>query len=225
MVELVDETHDPKRTSWVASANGHPEFPIQNLPFGIFSPPGEAPRGGVAIGDEILDLRAALEAGLLSGEAERAAATATDATLNPLMAQGAGPRIALRFFGAHGWDASLCSDPTLLERGYGEGVAMGGRLDASSAPSFVVQALADQAPLWRAQIVKVWLDAAGSHERVFDLGADPDPSAGVDDACAPTGVLHRRGRDDLGPHDARGARAGRRQRRDCRDSRTVCPAA
>lgn len=34
---MIDETHDPARTSWVASANGHPHFPIQNLPLGVFS--------------------------------------------------------------------------------------------------------------------------------------------------------------------------------------------
>src|ERR1700761_2695343 len=34
----IDETHDPSLTSWVASANGHADFPIQNLPFGIFVP-------------------------------------------------------------------------------------------------------------------------------------------------------------------------------------------
>jgi fumarylacetoacetase len=94
--EILNETHDPKRTSWVASAKGHAEYPIQNLPLGVFSPRGEAPRGGVAIGDEILDLRAALAAGLFSGDAERAAAAATGATLNPLMALGAAPRAALR---------------------------------------------------------------------------------------------------------------------------------
>ena len=49
---MIDETHDPARASWVGSANVHPEFPIQNLPFGVFSPPdGRARRGGVAIGD------------------------------------------------------------------------------------------------------------------------------------------------------------------------------
>jgi fumarylacetoacetase len=36
----LDETHDPARRSWIASAQGHAEFPIQNLPFGVFSPPG-----------------------------------------------------------------------------------------------------------------------------------------------------------------------------------------
>ena len=92
----IDETHDPKRESWVASANGHTEFPIQNLPFGVFSPPGGAPRGGVAIGDMVFDLAAALEAGLFSGEAEKAAEAAAGPALNPLMALGAPARLALR---------------------------------------------------------------------------------------------------------------------------------
>jgi fumarylacetoacetase len=95
-MSTVDETHDPRRTSWVASAQGHGEFPIQNLPFGVFSPAGGAPRGGVAIGDQILDLRAALEAGLLSSEAAIAAEAASGSTLNPLMALGKNPRLALR---------------------------------------------------------------------------------------------------------------------------------
>ena len=96
MNNLFDETHDPKRKSWVASAQGHADFPIQNLPFGIFSPQGEAPRGGVAIGDEILDLKAALASGLFSGQAQEAAAAAAGAALNSLMALGIAPRNALR---------------------------------------------------------------------------------------------------------------------------------
>jgi len=47
--------------SWVESANDPAtDFPIQNLPFGVFRRKGskEAPRGGVAIGEEILDLAA-----------------------------------------------------------------------------------------------------------------------------------------------------------------------
>ena len=46
---------------WVESANDPAtDFPIQNLPFGVFRTKGskEAPRGGVAIGDQILDLAA-----------------------------------------------------------------------------------------------------------------------------------------------------------------------
>lgn len=93
---MIDATHDPARTSWVTSANGHADFPIQNLPFGIFSPDGEAPRGGVAIGEEILDLGAALALGLLDGAAGDAARAASGATLNAFFALGAGPRRALR---------------------------------------------------------------------------------------------------------------------------------
>ena len=93
----LDETHDPKRRSWVTSANGHPDFPIQNLPLGVFSPPGGGlPRAGVAIGDMILDLAAAQAAGLLAGEAARAVEATAGGILNPLFAAGAGPRRALR---------------------------------------------------------------------------------------------------------------------------------
>lgn len=65
-MKMIDETHDPARTSWVESANGHPDFPIQNLPLGVFSTgiPGDK-RIGVAIGDKILDLRALSRAGLV----------------------------------------------------------------------------------------------------------------------------------------------------------------
>jgi fumarylacetoacetase len=97
---MTDETHAPGRTSWVASANGHADFPIQNLPFGVFTPKGGAPRGCVAIGDEILDLAAALDAGLFDGSANAVAAeaaeAASDATLNAFFALGPQARVALR---------------------------------------------------------------------------------------------------------------------------------
>ena len=57
----MDATHNPKLKSWVESANDPAgDFPIQNLPFGVFRRRGskEPPRGGVAIGDQILDLAA-----------------------------------------------------------------------------------------------------------------------------------------------------------------------
>jgi fumarylacetoacetase len=47
--------------SWVESANDPAtDFPVQNLPFGIFRRKGskEKPRGGVAIGDQVFDLAA-----------------------------------------------------------------------------------------------------------------------------------------------------------------------
>ncbi|UWQ41641.1 fumarylacetoacetase [Leisingera aquaemixtae] len=56
----------PLLKSWVASANDadHP-FPLNNLPYGVFSVDGDDPRCGVAIGDMILDMQAAEEAGLI----------------------------------------------------------------------------------------------------------------------------------------------------------------
>ena len=58
----LNSTHDVRRKSFVFAANEESaDFPLQNLPFGIFSTAGTAPRVGVAIGDQILDM-AALEA-------------------------------------------------------------------------------------------------------------------------------------------------------------------
>ncbi|MES2054171.1 MAG: fumarylacetoacetase [Pseudomonadota bacterium] len=59
---MLDTTHDASLQSWVPSANAaDTDFPVQNLPFGRFSPKDGAQtmRIGVAIGDQILDLRAA----------------------------------------------------------------------------------------------------------------------------------------------------------------------
>ena len=92
----VDHTHDPALTSWVDSANGHADFPVQNLPFGVFSPLAGAPRGGVAIGDMILDLRALHDGTLLDDEAQAAVHACIGPSLNAFMAMGAGPRAALR---------------------------------------------------------------------------------------------------------------------------------
>src|SRR5437899_2414020 len=93
---MIDETHSPARRSWVASANQHADFPIQNLPLCVFTPPGGAARGGVAIGDDIFDLAAALELGLFDGLPARAAEAARGATLNPLFTLGREARVALR---------------------------------------------------------------------------------------------------------------------------------
>ena len=92
-MNAIDETHDSARVGWAADAAGHADFPVQNLPMGIFSPPGDGPRAGVAIGSCILDLRAAGQAGLLPPEAAPALA---GTTLNALFARPAGVRLALR---------------------------------------------------------------------------------------------------------------------------------
>jgi fumarylacetoacetase len=92
----IDRTHAPGRRSFVASANGHPEFPIQNLPLGVFSPAGGKARGGIAIGDHIFDLSAALKLDLFSGLAAEAAQAVCGAMLNPLFAIPRERRRALR---------------------------------------------------------------------------------------------------------------------------------
>ena len=93
----LDETHDPELRSWVASANAAgTDFPIQNLPFGVFrGGPGGTPRIGVAIGDRVLDLRAAVDAGLLD-EAHEALPACRETSLNGLMALGVPARHGLR---------------------------------------------------------------------------------------------------------------------------------
>ncbi len=89
----LNETHDPQLTSWVATANdGRTDFPIQNLPFAIFrrQGSGEAWRGGVAIGDQIVDMAAAVQAGVFTGDALAPAQAAAESSLNRLM--GLGPQ-------------------------------------------------------------------------------------------------------------------------------------
>lgn len=95
---LLNETHDSALRSWVDSAN-HPgtDFPIQNLPFGVFRRRGSAEpfRGGVAIGDRIVDLATASRTGVFT-DAAAAAAACGEATLNALMAMGPDAWSALR---------------------------------------------------------------------------------------------------------------------------------
>jgi fumarylacetoacetase len=97
----VDETHDPARTSWVESAQGHPDFPIQNLPFGVFhrrddkDDPSPA-RAGMAIGDFVLDLTACHDEGWFTGAAEHADAALAEPTLNALLRLGPETWTALR---------------------------------------------------------------------------------------------------------------------------------
>jgi len=58
---LMDETHDPSQASWVQGSVPGSDFPVQNLPLGIFSEAKGLRRPGVAIGDYILDLTAAAD--------------------------------------------------------------------------------------------------------------------------------------------------------------------
>jgi fumarylacetoacetase len=96
----LNETHDPLLTSWVQSANtGMTDFPIQNLPFCVFRQRGTAQafRGGVAIGDQIVDLAALGDALIGSAQAARsAAALGAQDQLNALMDAGPQAWSALR---------------------------------------------------------------------------------------------------------------------------------
>ncbi len=86
----MNETHDPELRSWVESANDpHSDFPIQNLPFGVFEP-GVI---GVAIGDQILNLRECARRGLLPASVREAVSAPL---LNPLMGLPAGELTGLR---------------------------------------------------------------------------------------------------------------------------------
>ena len=96
----VDATHDPDRTSWVTSANApDADFPIQNLPFGVFRRrAGDiGAQVGVAIGDCVFDVVAAeaLAPSLFDMHAAVLDACAHP-TLYPLMAMGRAPLQALR---------------------------------------------------------------------------------------------------------------------------------
>lgn len=104
----LNHTHDPAATSWVATAKGHSDFPIQNLPIAVFRRAGcsEQFRGGIAIGDQIVDLAALAKIGLLNDAAQGACTLAAQPKLNALMAAGQPAWRALR----HGVFALLSRD-------------------------------------------------------------------------------------------------------------------
>ena len=98
----LNETHDPSLQSWAASANtGHSDFPIQNLPFAVFRRKGssEALRGGVAIGDQVLDMAAVHQLGAvkaLGADVQAQVQAAAQSQLNSLMALSPAQWSALR---------------------------------------------------------------------------------------------------------------------------------
>lgn len=97
MPSSIDATHDPQLQSWVTDANGHADFPIQNLPLGVFRPRDAAIQPGIAIGDHILSLNALAHSGLVDGDAQIACAAADgQAALNSLLSLGTAYRTELR---------------------------------------------------------------------------------------------------------------------------------
>lgn len=95
MIPGINATHNPNIKSWVESANQpSTDFPIQNLPFGLFrrATSEQQPRIGVAIGDKILDLAACAQGGLLRSAGDDAVQACQGFALNALME--AGPQAA-----------------------------------------------------------------------------------------------------------------------------------
>lgn len=95
----LNHTHDPATKSWLESANAAgTDFPIQNLPFAVFRRSGssEVFRGGVAIGDHVLDLAALSRSACLEGLAAEAAKRCTQAVLNDFLTLGPSAWQALR---------------------------------------------------------------------------------------------------------------------------------
>jgi fumarylacetoacetase len=98
-IATTDLTHDPRARSWLPSANQSGcAFPIQNLPFSVFQHARSAQgfRGGVAIGDQIIDLRALADAQLFTGDAAEGVAAGALESLNSLMRLGPRVSTALR---------------------------------------------------------------------------------------------------------------------------------
>ncbi len=90
----MNHTHDPGLRSWLESANDpSTDFPIQNLPFGVFDD-GRGRRVGIAIGDSVLDVSACARANLI--EHSDAARACARPTLNDLMAADASELMGLR---------------------------------------------------------------------------------------------------------------------------------
>ncbi len=119
-----DETNDPRARSWLDCANRiDGDFPIQNLPFAVFRRLGSAEsfRGGVAIGDQIVDLAALAGLDLFAGPAAHGIRAGADSSLNSLMQQG--PEI----LGA-------------VRRALFEGLLRGSRLQAAMRGCLVPQA-------------------------------------------------------------------------------------
>jgi fumarylacetoacetase len=90
-MNTLNATHAPGLRSWVESANDpRSDFPVQNLPFGVFRRRGcEEPfRGGVAIGEQIVDLAAVAETSVFGGAEAQAAAAAAAPALNALLRLG-----------------------------------------------------------------------------------------------------------------------------------------
>jgi fumarylacetoacetase len=120
---MLNETHDPALRSWVPSANAAGnDFPVQNLPMAVFRRAGTAQawRGGVAIGDRILDLAAVHASRALAGAAQDAVAACAAPALNDFLELGppawSALRLALSRALREGSPARRAFEPCLVEQ-------------------------------------------------------------------------------------------------------------
>ena len=102
-----DPTLDPTLSSWVESANQPgTDFPIQNLPYGVFAASDGTNHIGVAIGDMVLDLHHAISELALQDLPPETACALSSSTLNTFMGQG-----------VRSWRAARRSISSLLSEG------------------------------------------------------------------------------------------------------------
>ena len=125
-----DDSHRADLLSWVESAHApDTDFPLQNLPLGLFQSPEQSPRPGIAIGTQVLNLVAAAQQGFLDDAlAATTLACRDDASLNPLIALG-GPALRtlraavstmLRADSAHAGRARALANALLVPMGDAE---------------------------------------------------------------------------------------------------------
>ena len=119
MSKALNATHDSSLRSWLEAANQpNSDFPIQNLPFAIFrrAASQEPYRGGVAIGDQIVDLQALHLRRPFAGDAAQVLAAGTDSSLNRLMSLNPSALAEFRaalsglLRGGSPWEAQLRAD-------------------------------------------------------------------------------------------------------------------
>ena len=155
---------------------------------------------GESLPDALLDLIEFNPGGLAVLWAEENSRAALFEAMRRREAYGtSGPRIAFRFFGGFALDEDLC-EGRFAERGYAQGVPMGGELGAppspDAAPAFAAWALQDPGvagssgvPLQRLQIIKLWLEGGEAREAVVDIAGDAANGARVDaTTCEPEGA-------------------------------------
>ena len=121
---LLNETHNPALTSWVESANiENSDFPIQNLPFASFKLKGsnEDFRVGVAIGDQVIDLKAVFALDIFDGDVQAALEQCCNTQLNAFMSMG-----------KHFWSA--------LRQALSKALTTGSELQAKLVSSLIAQA-------------------------------------------------------------------------------------